>query len=735
MELRFRVTGMQCAACSAAVERAVARVEGVEKAEVDLLSGLLQCAAPESAAEAVIAAVERAGFGCARIAETAALPEDEPEEPMARRLIPSVILALAVMYLAMAHMGLPHPAVLDTPKGAAVGCILQLLLTLPVLWIDRAFFKKGVPALFRGAPNMDTLVSLGCIASVGFGIWKTADVWISLCRGAGEEAVALSHGLYFDSAAMILTLVTVGKALEARSKRRTGDAVRSLAALAPDVARVLRDGAEREIPTGELRTGDLISVRPGERICVDGTVTEGSSAVDESALTGESLPVEKAPGDRVLCASVNREGHLVIRADRVGEETTLSRMIELVRRAGASKAPVARLADRASGIFVPVVLGCALLTLILWLCLGQSVDMAVSAAVSVLVISCPCALGLATPVAIVTATGRCAREGILIKNAEALESLASADTVMLDKTGTLTVGKLSVTDVESPRREALMQLAAGLEAQSEHPVAEAIRRLAPDAPLCEDFRALPGKGVEGAQNGLRCSGGTARLMEEQGVDISAYSARAEALSSQGKTVVFFALDGTCEGIIALADTPRPGAGETVAALHDAGLRVVMLTGDRRATAEALAGALGIREVVAEVLPAGKEDAVAREIAAGHRVVMVGDGINDAPALARATVGMAMSGGTDIAAQSADCVLMGDDPGAIRRALELSRRTMRTIRQNLFWAFFYNALGIPLAAGALYPVFGILLSPMIAAACMSCSSLFVVTNALRLRGKK
>ena len=651
------------------------------------------------------------------------------------RLFVSVGFLAVLMYFTMGHMvGLPTLPIFHGEENLVVFAFAQFILTLPVIYLNRKFYIVGFKALFNRSPNMDTLVAIGSCASAVYGVY--AIFMMAYAMGHGDMETVRNYGsnLYFESAAMILTLVTVGKYLEERSKNKTGAAVERLTKLAPDTALVERDGHIIEIKTSELIVGDTVVVRPGQSLPADGVITEGSSSVDEYALTGESIPVEKTVGDRVMTASINKNGSFKFRAEKVGGETALSKIIELVRDAGATKAPIARLADKVSGIFVPIVMGIAAVTFIVWMILGFGFEHALSCGISVLVISCPCALGLATPVAVTVSVGRMAERGILVKSAEALEVLHEVKTVVLDKTGTVTEGKPSVTDVISDDEDRLISVAASIEASSEHPLAEAIREkceaLGAIPSAVQGFNAVSGRGVTAEIDGKRCFAGNKTYMEEQGIDLGKYGDMLNKLAESGKTPMLFSENGKCLGIIAVADTVKQTSFEAVKRLRDMGVRVMMLTGDNKLTAQAIAAEAGITEVTAEVLPADKERVVASLMADGCRVAFVGDGINDSPALARADVGIAIGSGADIAIDSADIVLMKSDLSDVPAAIDFSRRTIRNIKQNLFWAFFYNTLGIPIAAGVLYPL-GILLSPMIGAAAMSCSSLFVVTNALRL----
>ena len=741
---KFSVTGMSCAACSAAVEKAVGRLDGVESAQVNLLAKSMACVYDESktGADAVIAAVEKAGFGAAELAERdrAAAPKKEKATAgdgftaIRTRLWVSIVFLVLLMYVSMGHMlGLPLPGFLHGTQNALPFAFLQFLLTLPVLYVNRKFYFNGFRALAHRAPNMDSLVAVGSAAAMLYGVIAIFMIGAALGRGDWDTVERYRTNLYFESAAMILTLVTVGKFLEERSKGKTGAAIAKLLDLSPKTATVLRDGEERVIPAEEILTGDVVLLKPGERVPVDGVVLEGSSAVDQSALTGESIPVTKDEGKAVMSASVNMTGFLKIRATRVGQDTTLARIVALVEEASSSKAPISKLADKVSGIFVPAVMAIAVVAGAAWLLAGRSVEDALNACISVLVISCPCALGLATPVAIMVSTGRCAQMGILIKSAEALELLHAADTVVLDKTGTITVGKPSVTDVVECAPERLLPVAAALEKKSGHPLADAVVRYAADAEPAEvsAFTDVTGKGIRGIIDGRPCYGGSGAYMEELGVDVSAVREQAQRFAEDGKTPLFFACETELLGVIAAADTVKETSAAAIRRMKADGCEIIMLTGDNETTANAVRRKLDLDRVIADVLPQDKERVVRELQAEGRKVIMVGDGINDSPALARADIGIAIGSGADIAVEEADVVLMKSDLNDVPTAIECSRQTMRNIKQNLFWAFFYNTLGIPLAAGALYPVWGITLNPMIGAAAMSLSSLFVVTNALRL----
>ena len=727
MKLKFEVTGMTCAACSARVEKVTKAVSGVEQVEVNLLAGTMTVEAPQQAVSAIEKAVGDAGYGASLSgAKKKELPKEDPLKAMKQRIIGSAVFLAVLMYFTMGHMvGLPTPAWYHGMTAA----LLQFLLTLPVLYLNRSYYSRGLKALWHRAPNMDSLIAVGSGAAMVYGIVVMFLISNALNRGDHHAAMAYSHDLYFESAAMILTLVTLGKFLETRAKGKTGDAIRGLMDLRPKTATVLKDGQQLQIPVEEVRVGDTLTVRSGGAIPVDGVIVSGRAAVDQSALTGESLPVEKTVGDSVAAATMVTEGYLEFTAQKVGEDTTLSQIIRMVEEAGGSKAPIARLADKIAGIFVPVVMTIAAAVFAIWMLLGQTLEFSLTSAIAVLVISCPCALGLATPVAIMVGTGRGANLGVLFKNAAALEQLQAVDTVVLDKTGTLTVGKPEVTDVlpEDPR---LLTVAAALEQYSEHPFAKAILAYTKDMtiPTATDFETLAGQGVCALVEGVRCYGGTRRLMEEQGISVPEY----EELTRQGKTPLYFAADGKYLGAVAAADVLKADSAQAVAAMQKMHLDIVMLTGDNEATAKAVAEKAGITHVIANVLPADKAGAVQQLRQQGHRVLMVGDGINDAPALVTADVGMAIGAGTDIAMDSAQIVLMTGSVQGVCDAVELSKATLRNIKQNLFWAFFYNALCIPIAAGALYPAFGWQLSPMLGAAAMSVSSVFVVSNALRLR---
>ncbi len=740
MKLKFTVTGMTCAACSARVEKVTNGVEGVEHADVNLLAGTMQVEAksPEVTA-AIIQAVRDAGYdayvpGEKKETKAQAAPAEDALKEMKKRIIGSGISLVILMYFTMGHMiGLPLPHWYHGIENALVAALLQFLLTLPAVYLNRVYYTRGLKALWNRAPNMDSLIAVGSLAALIYGIAALLRMAWGMGHGDWELVKQYSENLYFESAAMILTLITLGKFLETRAKGKTGDAIRALMDLSPKTATVKRGDTLVELPVEQVAVGDILVVRSGSSIPVDGTVLEGRASIDQSALTGESVPVEKVPGDRVAAATINTEGYLEFRADKVGEDTTLAQVIRMVEEAGGSKAPIARLADKIAGIFVPVVMSIAAVTFLAWMLAGQGLEFGLACAISVLVISCPCALGLATPVAIMVGTGRGAQMGVLFKNAEALENLHHIDTVVLDKTGTLTTGKPEVTDIlpgEASLTE-LMKTAAALECKSEHPFAKAIlKKMGKNAyPAAVDFETLPGRGVAATVNGIRCYGGNGRLMEELGIQVPDLS----DLSRQGKTPLHFAdAQGRYLGTIAAADVLKADSQAAVQAMQERKLDVVMLTGDNEVTAKAIAAKAGISHVVSDVLPTDKAGVIEKLRREGHRVLMVGDGINDAPALVTADVGMAIGAGTDIAVESADVVLMNSSLAAVSGAVELSKATIRNIRQNLFWAFFYNCLGIPIAAGVLFLPFGLQLSPMLGAAAMSMSSVFVVTNALRLR---
>ena len=753
MKQKFTVTGMTCSACSAHVDKAVRKLEGVSEVNVNLLGGSMTVEYDPAAEtpEDIIAAVDAAGYGCALPQKAAPGKQDtradaarQMEEELAgmkRRFLISLCFLVPLFYIAMGHMmGWPLPQLLHDSRNALAFAFIQFLLVLPIMYVNDKYYRVGFKTLLHGAPNMDSLIAVGSIAAVVYGIAAIFQIGYGLGHGDMARVEQWSMDLYFESAGMILTLITLGKFLETRSKGKTSQAISRLMDLAPKTAVVLRDGREVELPVEEVAVGDLLLVRPGQSIPVDGVVVEGASAVDESALTGESLPVDKGPGDKVAAASINKSGSFTFRATRVGDDTTLAQMIALVDEAASSKAPIAKLADKVAGVFVPTVIGIAIVTAIVWLiATGGDVTRALTAGVAVLVISCPCALGLATPVAIMVGTGKGAENGILIKSAEALETLHTIKTIVLDKTGTVTQGTPRVTDLypcEGTTPEELLCVAASLEKPSEHPLAQAIVAEAEERgiPLvpAEGFQAVHGKGVQASLQGSGFLAGNRALMEEHGVDLGAERLLADSLAENGKTPLYFAQDGKLIGVVAVADTVKPTSAAAIAAFRDMGIDVVMLTGDNRRTAEAIGRELGVTNVIAEVLPQDKERVVAGLQQEGKRVAMVGDGINDAPALARADVGIAIGAGTDVAIESADIVLMKSDLMDAVTAVELSKATIRNVKENLFWAFCYNTIGIPLAAGVFYPILGWQLSPMFGAAAMSLSSVSVVTNALRLK---
>ena len=743
---QYNVTGMSCAACSARVEKAVSKVPGVTACSVSLLTnsmGVEGTASPD----AIVRAVEEAGYGASPKQAAGAAPASDAgaaldaladhETPrLKRRLIASLGFLLVLMYFSMGHMmwGWPLPAWFEGNHVAVA--LVQMLLAVAVMVINQKFFVSGFKSLAHGAPNMDTLVALGSSASF---VWSTYAVFVmtdAQLHGDGARVMEYMMELYFESAAMILTLITVGKMLEARSKGRTTDALKSLMKLAPQTATLLRDGSEVTVPIGQVRRGDQFVVRPGENIPVDGLVLEGASAVNESALTGESIPVDKAPGDAVSAATVNQSGFLRCEATRVGEDTTLSQIIRMVSDAAATKAPIAKIADRVSGVFVPAVIAIAVVTTAAWLLLGRDLAFALARGISVLVISCPCALGLATPVAIMVGNGLGAKNGILFKTAASLEAAGRTQIVALDKTGTITRGEPEVTDLlpaEGVTEGELLTLAAALEQKSEHPLARAVlayaaaRQLAP--PEVTDFAALPGNGLTAKLAGRSVYAGSFSFIQTQAPVPAALAGQAQALAEQGKTPLFFGGEGRLLGVIAVADTIKEDSPDAIRQLQAMGIRVVMLTGDNQRTAEAIGRQAGVDQVIAGVLPDGKESVI-RALSEKGKVAMVGDGINDAPALTRADTGIAIGAGTDVAIDAADVVLMNSRLSDVPAAIRLSRATLRNIHENLFWAFIYNVIGIPLAAGLLIPL-GLTLNPMFGAAAMSLSSFCVVSNALRL----
>ena len=743
---------MSCSACSAHVEKAVSKVPGVNSVQVNLLQNSMVVDYDEAATndQAIIHAVEEGGYGASvKGAEKAEEPNavqkkaEEEARKMKTRLGLSIGFLTVLMYISMGHMlGWPLPGILLGHENMMIMALTQLFLTLPVMYLNRKYYENGFRSLFHGAPNMDTLVAMGSTAAAGYSVSRLFVMGYALGRGDMDMAHMAGMNLYFEAAAMILTLVTIGKYMESRSKSHTSDAITKLIGLAPKTALVLRDGQEVEIPVEQVQVGETVIVKPGQSIPVDGILTEGTGTVDESAITGESIPVEKKKGDRVTGATVNRAGYFQMKADRIGEDTTLSQIIRLVEEAGGSKAPIAKLADKVSGVFVPVVITIALITIVVWLLLGQSFSFALASGIAVLVISCPCALGLATPTAIMVGTGRGAEQGILIKSGESLETAHLVDTVVLDKTGTITAGHPEVTDVvlaDGRNIKELMKLAASLEQASEHPLAEAIVEKAEKERIslekAVDFKAVEGQGVLGTVEGKTVLAGNLRMMQAQNIATAGLETKAEELADRGRTVLYIAADQQILGLLAVADTVKKTSAQAIREMQKMGLSVVMLTGDHEKTAKAIQRELGIERVVAEVLPQDKEKEVRRLQAEGHKVAMVGDGINDAPALARADVGIAIGAGTDVAIESADIVLMKSDLLDAVSAIQLSRAVIKNIKENLFWAFCYNAIGIPLAAGVFYQWLGWQLSPMFGSAAMSFSSVFVVTNALRLKGFK
>ncbi len=763
MKEKFDVTGMTCSACSSRVEKCVSKLEGVEEVTVNLLTNSMQVKYDENVLEeqGIIDAVVHAGYGASPAGEGNGFaggskgepagqaqrqqggkgknPVQEHLEYMKKRTFWSFVFLIPLMYVSMGHMiGAPLPGFLHGTVNAVAFAMTQFLLCLPVLYINRGYFTKGFSTLFHGAPNMDTLIAVGSAASLVYGIFAIYRMGYGLGVQDMELVERYLHDLYFESAVMILALINIGKYLEARSKGKTSQAIEKLMDMAPKTAFVERDGMVVEIPADEILPGDVLQVKPGSSVPADGVILEGSTSVDQAAITGESIPVQKNPGDSVIAATMNKAGFFRMKATKVGKDTTFAQIIRLVEDASASKAPIAKMADKIAGVFVPVVMAIALITGIAWVIAGAEFEFALSCAISVLVISCPCALGLATPVAIMVGTGKGAENGILIKSGEALEVTHNIQSVVLDKTGTITQGTPEVTDIQAfgVTKEELLKIAGALEKKSEHPLAEAVLKKAEEEkillPEVQGFQAVPGKGIQGNIQGIQYYAGNLKFMEEQQIDTRNVQNQIESLAEEGKTPLIFATEEQVLGILAAADVVKPTSAQAIRELKKLGIQVIMLTGDNERTAKAIQKQLELDTVIAEVLPQDKEREVAKLQAEGKTVAMVGDGVNDAPALARADVGIAIGAGTDVAIESADIVLMKNDLLDVVTAVGLSKAVIRNIKENLFWAFFYNACGIPLAAGLLYPMFGLKLSPMFGAAAMSLSSLFVVSNALRLR---
>ena len=752
---KYNITGMSCAACSAKVERVVGKLDGMENVSVNLLTNSMQVEYKEDklSSNDIIKNIADAGYGASLATATKQKKEeksikktnDDAIDSMKFRLKVSIVFLAILMYFSMGSMiGLPLPKFLSG-EGNPVGFALtQLLLVLPVMYVNRKYYISGFKSLFHLSPNMDTLIAVGTVAAFTYGVIAIYVMGYALNNADMHTVTEYRMNLYFESVSMILTLITLGKFFETGSKARTTDAISKLIDLSPKRANVLRDGVEENILTEDVVVGDIVIVRPGESIPVDGMIIEGSTSVDESAITGESIPVQKEKGDKLIAATINKNGSVRIKATEVGEDTAISRIIALVEEASSSKAPIAKMADKVAGVFVPVVMGISLITFIVWLALGYDFSFALNCAIAVLVISCPCSLGLATPVAIMVGTGKGAENGILIKSADALETTHSIDTVVLDKTGTVTEGKPVVTDIltfDTDENE-FLKLAAGVESASEHPLAEAIVEKAKEKNLeivsPTEFQAISGRGIVASVSGSKIIAGNEQAIKEQYGNSDNFTEvfkKGNELAAQGKTPMYFGKDGKLLGIIAVADTIKKDSKEAIQALKNRNIDVVLLTGDHKNTAMAIAKEAGIKKVIAEVLPTDKEEHIRELMEAGHKVAMVGDGINDSPALARADVGIAIGAGTDIAIESADIVLMHSSLKDVATAIDLSKAVIRNIKQNLFWAFFYNSIGIPLAAGVFYLSLGWKLSPMFGAAAMGMSSVCVVSNALRLRAFK
>ncbi len=743
MEKKYDVRGMTCSACVANVTKAVERLDGVSTANVNLMTNSMKVNFDENKIkdEEIIKAVEKIGYGASPAGEKIKNedgPVDDRERALKHRLISSSIFMLILMYIAMGHMvHLPTPRIFHGREGAVIFAFSQFLLALPVVFINRDFFISGFKGLKNKAPNMDSLVAIGSLAALIYGIFAIYMMAYGFGQGDMELVDAYRHNLYFESSAMILTLITVGKYLEEKSKNKTRSSLAKLMDLAPKMATVIEDGKEVVKNIEDVRVGDILLVRPGESVAVDGKVIEGSSSLDESAVTGESIPVQKSVGDRVISASINTTGSFKFKAEKVGEDTTISQIIKLVDEANQSKAPIAKLADKIAGVFVPTVLIIAAITFGVWMYFGYGFENALNFAISVLVISCPCALGLATPVSIMVATGKSADFGLLFKNAEVLENLHKINVIVMDKTGTITEGKPILTDIVTEiDRDEFLKIAGSLEKNSQHPLASAILNYVEEKNLnlgeITNFNSVSGRGLNGEVAGKKYFAGNLEYMIEEKIDLNGFKTKAEELAGDGKTSMYFANDNEVLGIISVKDIPKKSSKEAIKLLRDMGKKIIMLTGDNEKTAGAIAGEIGVDETLASLLPQDKNKEIDKIQKTGKKVLMIGDGINDAPSLAKADIGMAIGHGTDVAIESSDVVLMRSDLLDVVSALELSKATIKNIKENLFWAFFYNTLGIPLAAGLLFPAFGIKLSPMFAAFAMSLSSVFVVNNALRLR---
>lgn len=738
MTEKFNVTGMTCSACSAHVEKSVKKLNGVKSVNVNLLQNNMHVDFDETAVSVddIINAVVSGGYGASVAGKEQEKKDNKIDNEISNmkfRLIVSLVCLVPLMYISMGHMwGWPFLNVFHGAENGITFALTQMLLMLPIMYVNRKYYITGFKTLFHGAPNMDSLIAIGSGAAFAYGIIAIYCIGYGLGHGDKEFAHSYMMNLYFESAAMILALITLGKFLESRAKGKTSQAIEKLIDLSPKTAVVIRDGKEVTVGVDDVQIGEIVAVKAGQSVPLDGVIVEGNGAIDESAITGESIAVEKNVGDKVIGATINKSGYFKFKVEKVGEDTALSQIIHLVEEASASKAPIAKLADKVSGIFVPVVISIAVITIIVWLLLGKGVSFALSMGISVLVISCPCALGLATPTAIMVGTGKGAQYGILTKSAESLETAHQVDTVVLDKTGTITEGKPSVTDIAPVgiSDKELLQIAASIEYLSEHPLAKAIVEKADGLEFSDvaDFEQIVGQGVKGNVDGKKVLAGNYKMMRENNIEVS----EDEIFANDGKTSLYFAVDNKFVGIIAVADTIKETSRQAIEDMRNMGLDVIMLTGDNAVTANAIKNKLPLSSAVAEVLPSDKEEVVRKLQQSGHKVAMVGDGINDAPALTRADVGIAIGAGTDIAIESADIVLMKSNLQDVVTSIELSHSVIKNIKENLFWAFFYNALGIPIAAGVLYGIAGLKLNPMIAALAMSFSSVFVVSNALRLR---